>query len=476
MKMIGMFLNALVMVFMLTIQLSAQNSKHYDKDGFPIPGSLKGPKFGLDSVECVKNLSLYRENYRQWRANNFRGDVINYTIGPWRYVFLNCPLASQNTYIDGLRIVEYLIENAPDDLTKQKYIDTLFMVYDQRIMAFGTAQQSAPHFVLGRKAVDMLKYRQDNLNEIYKTLERAIALGKNDVEPPILNYYMLVTSRMVREGKLDSIYVYNNYETCSEIIEVNLRRLRSKGELDEREQKQLNDFEEVQRGVEAIFEPFATCDKLTTIYQQKFNQNPADTVMLQRLLSAFDKKNCVNDLYIQAAEQFYKIKPSPASALANGRLLIRLERYQQAISYLQDAANGLTDNNERADAYFLLAEAYRQLRNFSQARANALRAAELRPNDGRPWIMIGDMYAASASSCGGSDKISARAVYWAAVDKYIRARSVDESVAEMANTRIATYSRMFPSTEDLFFHGYKKGDTYRVECWINETTTIRSSD
>lgn len=478
MRVIQIILNSLFigLQLILSICLSAQVLKHYDKDGFPIPGSIKGPKFGKDSVECVKQLSLYRENYKQWRSNNFRGNEINYTIGPWRYVFLHCPISSQNTYIDGLRVVEYLIDNASNEELKQRYIDTLLMIYDQRIMAFGKAQQSAPHFVLGRKAADMLKYRPNEIQLIYQTLDKSISLGKNESEPFILYYYMLATIRMLKEIGLDSVYVYNNYETLTDIITNNFRVLRNKENLDEREQKLLKDFEEVQRSIESLFEPFATCDKLTHIYQQKFTMNPNDTVMLLRLLISFDRKNCINDLYIQAAEKFYKLKPSPTSALANGRLLVKLERYQQAIPYLQDAINGLTDNNDKADAHFLLAEAYRQMRNFSQARTNALRAAELRPNDGRPWILIGDMYSASASICAGGDKISSRAVYWAAVDKYIRARTVDESVAEIANSRIQTCSRMFPSTEDLFFHGLKKGDTYRVECWINESTIIRSSD
>lgn len=50
------------------------------------------------------------------------------------------------------------------------------------------------------------------------------------------------------------------------------------------------------------------------------------------------------------------------------------------------------------------------------------------------------MYASSAASCGGSDEIASRVGYWAAVDKFIKARSVDPSVADDANKGIDTYS------------------------------------
>jgi hypothetical protein len=77
---------------------------------------ITGPRYGEDSVNCVLNLSLYREFYRQWRLAGGTGTVIEDAIRPWRWVFLNCPLASQNVYIDGVAIVEYLIakENTPE--------------------------------------------------------------------------------------------------------------------------------------------------------------------------------------------------------------------------------------------------------------------------------------------------------------------------------------------------------------------------
>ena len=84
------------------------------------------------------------------------------------------------------------------------------------------------------------------------------------------------------------------------------------------------------------------------------------------------------------------------------------------------------------------------------------------------------MYAASADACG-TDEISKKAAYWAAVDKYYRAKSIDPSLEQVANERIYSYSRAFPALERLFFHDLKEGDSYTVGCWINETTTVRSS-
>jgi len=451
-------------------------AQKYDENGFAVPMSITGARYGLgeDSVTCVTQFSLYRENYRQWRSSNFQNEAIDYTIDSWRFVFLQCPLASQNTYIDGSKIIEHLYNKAQTPELKKAYVDTLMLMYDRRIMAFGNEG-----FVLGRKAAELLAYSPDDFQGAYKDLNRSVQISGNEAESAVVFYFFMTTVRMVREAGADSTIIFDNYDIAMNIIEHNMKFLKSEIENNpaeaEKNTRALKGFETALGNVESLFEPFATCENLLAIYSKKFQTNPTDTAMIEKLISIFERKNCTPPLYYEAAEALYKLKPSPESAFSLGRSYFRLEQYNKAIPFLQDAANGLPTNDQKADAFYLLAEAYRSLRNYSNARAMALRVTELRPNDGKPWILIGDLYAMSASSCG-DDEVTSKGAFWAAVDKYQRARSVDESSAATANSRIAIYSAYFPKTEQLFFRGYKKGDSYRVDCWINETTTVRSSD
>ncbi len=468
-------------LILIVLSTAGAFGQQYDEEGFPIAGSITGPRYGIgeDSVTCVTQLSLYRENYRQWRSSNFQNEAIDYTVDSWRYVLLNCPLASQNTYIDGSKIIEHLYNKAETPELKAAYVDTLMFMYDRRIMAFGNDPASGERFVLGRKGVELITYEPESFEEAYKILSKSVLKGGNNSESAVLYYYFLMTTKMVREAGADSTIIFDNYDVASSAVDYNISRL--KAEIDnnpaesDKNSKILNGYVSAQGNIETLFEPFATCDNLVKIYSKKFQENPNDTAMLERLLRSFDKKNCINDLYIQAADQLYKIKPSAESALANGIMFMKLEQYDKAVPYLQDASQNLTDNDKKADAYYLLAETYKNLRNYSAARTNALKVTELRPGDGKPWILIGDLYAASSGSCG-DNKVTSKGGYWAAVDKYYKAKSIDESVADIAISRISTYSGAFPTTEDIFFFGYKKGDSFRVECWINETTTIRSSD
>ena len=122
-----------------------------------------------------------------------------------------------------------------------------------------------------------------------------------------------------------------------------------------------------------------------------------------------------------------------------------------------------------------MANVYFQLKKYVSARNHCYEAIKLRPNDGKPYILIGDMYVATAKSCGDNE-LTSKVAYWPAVDKYIKAKNIDPSVADIARSKINTYSQYFPVKETIFFYDLNEGDTYFVECWINENTKVRTSD
>ena len=103
-----------------------------------------------------------------------------------------------------------------------------------------------------------------------------------------------------------------------------------------------------------------------------------------------------------------------------------------------------------------------------------MKVLEIKPEEGRAYLVLGNMYAAGAKACGTESQVSQRAAYWVAVDTYIKAKQVDPSIAETADKLIAAYRAHFPSGDDLFTFGYKEGESYTVDCWFRATTTIRA--
>jgi tetratricopeptide (TPR) repeat protein len=418
-------------------------------------------KFGDDSLTCLRNLSLYKEFYKQWKASNYTSPAVNDAIKPWRWVYANCPQASQNAYIDGLNMMEHFMKNAKTDEAKLRYVDTMMMIYDQRIKYFGREG-----YVLGRKGSDLMKFAPEEYEKAYHIFKKSIELRGNKSESFVLVYYFRSVLSMVADKKLDKAVIVDTYDQLSDIIDFNIKESQN-------DPNSLSAWENVKGNIDLSFEPYATCDDLIGIYQKKFDENPDNVETLKKITSMLDKKNCTDsELFFNASVKLNQLEPSPNSSYLIAKMLIKKEKFDEAIPHLEDALK-IDDDNTKADVFILLSSVYRHNRNFTKARAYAYNALDLRPDEGNAYLLIGDMYAASASDCGDND-LTKKVAYWAAVDKYRQAKNVDPDVADIANNRIDIYSKQFPIKETIFFYNLNEGDEYTVGCWINERTTVRA--
>ena len=415
----------------------------------------KGPKYGSDSASCVVHLSLYREFVKQ---NNFKD-----ALPQWRWVYNNCPLATENIYIDGVKMFTSLVQQATDPVLREKYVDTLFMIYDRRVENFNREA-----YVLGRKGIEMTTYRPGNVEDNYNTLKRSVELGGPKTESATLAYYFQTVLGMVQQQKLETSAVVEAYDVASTIIDHNLAANTDN-------EKNLALWNSVKANIELAFEPFASCDDLINLYTKKYTQTPDDVELLSKMTSMLEKKKCTNsDLFFTATEKLHKLQPSAQSAYLMATLSREKRQTSKAIEYLNQAIDLSDNNDEKIRALNMLAVINYEQNNYPQARANAQRILQLNPSFGKAYIFIGDLYAASSTMCAGDD-LAGKTVFWAAIDMYQKARSVDPSVADEANSKIAQYSRYFPAKDDLFFRDLGEGTPYAVGCWINENTTVRSA-
>ncbi|MFH1120595.1 MAG: hypothetical protein V1775_12300 [Bacteroidota bacterium] len=415
----------------------------------------KGPKYGTDSATCVMHLSLYREFFKQ---KNYKDAYPH-----WGWVFNNCPLASQNTYIDGAKLVTSRIDETKDPIKRGLLIDSLMMVYDQRITYF-----DREGYVLGRKGVDLFTFRPEKTEQIYQILKKSVDLTGQKSEGSPLVYYFRSIIGMVDMQKLDKSAIVDGYDQISQIIDFNIQQSQENAQ-------QLATWENIKGNIESTFEPFATCPDLISMYEKKFAANPEDPELLKKITNVLDRKKCTDsELFFKATENLHKIEPGAQSAYLMGTLNLRKENFGKAAEYMQQAANLFEDNTDKIKALELLANINFNQRNYTQARTNALKIIQINPSYGKAYLLIGDLYAASSSMCT-EDDLGGKTVFWAAIDKYLKARNVDPSVEADANAKIAQYSRHFPLSSDLFFRDLHEGNSYTVGCWINETTTIRGT-
>ena len=417
-------------------------------------------KYGEDSISCITHMSLYREFYKQ---KNFED-----ALPHWRWVFNNCPSVGQNVYIDGAKIMSAKIDEAKDLKKRNAYIDTLMMVYDKRIKYFGDLPTSRRGMVLGRQAVELEYYRPTDTVKIYHYLRKSVESEGLNSDVLIVSRYFISVSNQVASKRFSSDSIAEVYDRLSDLVD-------QKMEIIKGDTAQQSKWSGVRFLLESVFEPYATCEEIEKIYTRKFNQSPDDTILLKKITRLLDRKDCTGrDLFFRATENLHKAKPTGQSAYLMGKLNMIKGDIRKAESYFIEAIPNLDDAVKAKTCYFLATINYDQ-KSFSEARSYALKSLALNPKDGKCYLLIGNMYAASAASCGGSDEIASRAGYWAAVDKFIKARNVDPSVADDAAKGIETYSSYFPTRERLFFNDIKEGSSFNVGCWIGETTTVRAS-
>ena len=150
--------------------------------------------------------------------------------------------------------------------------------------------------------------------------------------------------------------------------------------------------------------------------------------------------------------------------------------YRCAATKFDEFANSTDDMNKKAKYKLLVSKIYyAHLKKYSKSRTYAREAAKLRPNWGDPYILIGKLYASSGPLCGPGTGWDSQIVTWPAIDKWKKAKSIDSNVASEANKLIARYSQYMPSKGDIFQRSMTEGTSFKVGCWIQESTTIRAA-
>ena len=429
------------------------------------PAIAQQPNWGCsDEVqqEMLAPVSLYQDAVKQYKATKdprWLEEAYPY----WHEVVANCPRQSKNLYNNGANIMKVKIGKAKDAAERDTLIEELMRMYDIRIANYG----EAPKWT-AKKALDLEEIlKEEGLDRYYALYDQAVRM-EGELEASYLVKYMEATINYVRAGKAEPTLVVDNYDIASE-------------KLDDELQKYVEDsvksatIRSYIAGVEAAFSPYATCDQLVEIYSKKFEADPENIDLLKKITNIMMKKRCTEQpLFFSATENLYRLEPTPTTAMSMGQMCLAKKEYTKAIEYLSDAVKGVADK-DKYKAYLYLGHAYNGAKSYSAARAAYNNAAEADRTKGEPYRMIAMLYASSASSAS-EDNVGGHSVYWAAVDKLVKSKSVDSSEenVEACNRMISSYSARFPKQTDAFMAGLENGNRFTVPGWIGESTVVRT--
>ncbi|MDR0349377.1 MAG: hypothetical protein LBH90_07805, partial [Tannerella sp.] len=146
---------------------------------------------GDDSVRCITNISLF---IPYAKSGNFK-DAYEY----WKIAYKECPAATKDIYLHGVRIVNWQIENEKDPVRIEALINDLMAVYDQRVKYFGDDSRYGRDWIISRKAQDYVRLKGENLDAklLYGWLKEVIDEFGNKTEALAVSYYMLASNQIL---------------------------------------------------------------------------------------------------------------------------------------------------------------------------------------------------------------------------------------------------------------------------------------
>ena len=407
-------------------------------------------QFGQDEVTCKQNLSVFREYYKQ---KNYADALI-----PWRWVYFNCPASSGNIYKNGPKIIKDRIKKDPEN--KDSYVDTIMMIFDQRIQ-YGFGQES---YILGLKGYELVMLDKKRSLEAFEILKKAIDMSGNNSHFSAVYGYMEAVVNLEESGQKTPSDVLDVYATVAQIVDYNITN----------ESKATKYFIQYSEEIEDLFTPYANCDDLNSLFSNQLDSRRDDVNFLERVANTLKDQNCKeSNLFLEVTTALYDLKPSASSAYLMAKKSILNKNNTDGIRYAKEAIDMEENPDLKAKYYLALADAYRSSGSFSSARGAVYNALKYKNGWGEAYLSLGNIYVAGAKSCGSD--FEKQTVYWVAIDAFRQALN-DSQTKNRASRSINTYSKYFPNTEDCFFNGLSEGDTYKVSCWINKSTTVRTSD
>ena len=423
--------------------------------------------------ECVVNVSLFHEAVK----NKMYADAYN----PWWEVYTTCPNANKSIYSDGSKIVEALFQATSDPAEKERLAKLAVEMQDKRIKYFGNDPKYPKAYILGEKGLAYVDFYGDTkLNEARECLRASVEGMGVKSKVIVLVKLVDVSYALYKQdpnGKAEQLI--SDYELAGGALAEQAADATNKNEEIAGKQKDYVD------NIFAI-SGAADCSKLDAIYDAVVKENVNNLDMLTKIAKLYKRVRCTeSDVYFAACEAAHKLQPTDESAAGCASMAAKKGDYEQAVAYYDQAIKLAMVEDELEDVadyqYNAAFYCYNNLKKYADARKYALASIATlsgmgqNKGQGRCYIIIGMCYAATQLyPQDAKGRILNKTVYWAAVDKFQRAKQVDPSVEAQASEFISSYSKYYPTKEERFdLPNEFSGNTYYVGGWIGETTTIR---
>ncbi len=398
----------------------------------------------------------------------------------WEKAYYGAPASNGRVkyqFDDGVAIYSYKYKIEKDTNKKKIFVDSVMSIYTKRMKCFGDDA-----YIKGRMAFDYYYTFPGTKSdkEIYDMFKMNFDVNGKKPDYFVVNpFTKLLWDRVVsgevsnEEGRkyaklINQSIVYGKANCKKTLCE-------SWDIIDSYAPARLESLE----GKDGFYD----CDYYADKYFSRFENDPTNCDMINLVGRRLKRGGCsASDPRLVAVTQAYTtnckvVKQTQTGPLREAYSLYNEGKTRDAIVKFDEYISGSTDIEKKAKITMVVSRIYYgDLKDFPSSRKYALRAAKIKPKWGDPYMLIGKLYASSGPLCGSGRGWKSQVVTWAAIDKFEYAKSIDPSVAAEANKFIRQYKQYMPKKEDIFQRRIKVGDSFKVPCWIQENTTVRTAN
>jgi hypothetical protein len=455
--------------------------------------------FQLSYSQCDSWTGLTNEDeitgwhsiYRQ----ALKAEDYNTAFEYWQKAFNAAPSADGNRdfhFTDGVKLFTHKMKNATSDDEKKMYKAKILSLYDDCVSCYkarsvkltkcatDSCYDGRIGYVLGRKGFDMYYNLNSPYSQNFSVFSEAVEKAGNGTEYIVLTPFASITVYQFSKEQITKEEARDIHTALNKIADYNIENNAKYSAYYKQAKDAMNaQFAQIER---QIFD----CEYFKAKLRPEYEANPENPEIIKQTLAILKGQGCdLSDPLVAELD----VKWKKYASAENDRImrefeetnpgvkanrLYKEEKFSEAIDEYKKAIELESDAGKQAGYYFSIASIeFRKMSSYQSARANARKAANLRPGWGAPYSLIGDMYAKSARNCG--DSWNQRLAILAALDKYSYAKSIDPNpdMVTDVNRKLGIYRQSMPNQEDGFMRGFKKGQTATVGCWIGETVKVR---
>ncbi|MEM6965491.1 MAG: hypothetical protein AAF573_12040 [Bacteroidota bacterium] len=456
-----------------------------------------------EKEQAESNYQIYKDHIKE---KNYEAALV-----AWEKLMEVAPAADGkrlSPFWDGIKMMKELNEKESDETKKAARNARIVALHEQCIKCLEEGKvklksantpeklQAKVADQLARQAKDMFDIKADAA-KTYEVAKRAVELGGKNISYRVLQPYATAVVKLYQGQTVPAEEARRVHDELNEIADDNIIKYEEQAikfaeEKNKKKEKRASDYSKLytkykirmNKQFKKVEGEIFDCAYFKDLLMSDYEEGREDLAVIKTTYSKLKKRGCTEEdpFMIELKEQF-KVLAAAANEAAeddfnkNNPAVVAKKRYDagdfvKAIEKYEEAIAAETDPEKQAKYHFRIASIQgRKLKQYAKARNSARTAAKLKPNWGRPYMLIGDLYAMSSRRCG--DDWNQRLAVLAAIEKYGYAKSIDESVADEASKRIGRYNKARPDQAEGFMRKVKAGDKQTVGCWIGETVTVR---